>query len=152
MDRSLLSGLTLLALLTAPLVAAAGEGSPTPPAETGVAPAAYANGTAGGNTGHPHWDRFWLDFYRNNTWPEPFLTADRAAARTPFCIQTDNGWKMQNTIGSFLFDVETQRVNQAGELLVKWIVSCSSPGRVCAERRLCRSHQCPRPIGPSRGG
>jgi len=45
------------------------------------------------------------------------------AARAPFCIQTDNGWKMQNTIGSYLFDSETQRVNQAGELLVKWIVN-----------------------------
>jgi hypothetical protein len=73
------------------------------------------------------WENFWhrvhVDFCRNNSWPEPFQTADRAAAREPWCIQTDNGWKMQNTVGTFLFDRETQRLNQAGELLVKWIVT-----------------------------
>lgn len=73
------------------------------------------------------WNQFWhrckLDFHRNNSWPEPFLSADRQAARTPFGLMTDNGWKMHNTIGSFLFDPQTQRVNQAGELLVKWIVT-----------------------------
>jgi len=124
MDRSLLAGLTSLALLVASLSAHAEGGPPVYPTDQGVAPAGYADGSAGGSTGgHPHWERFWLDFYRNNTWPEPFLSADRMAARTPFCIQTDNGWKMQNTVGSYLFDVETQRVNQAGELLVKWIVN-----------------------------
>ena len=73
------------------------------------------------------WENFWhrvhVDFCRTNSWPEPFQTADRAAAREPWCIQTDNGWKMQNTVGTFLFDRETQRLNQAGELLVKWIVT-----------------------------
>ena len=73
------------------------------------------------------WENFWhrvhVDFCRMNSYPEPFQTADRAAAREPWCIQTDNGWKMQNTVGTFLFDRETQRLNQAGELLVKWIVT-----------------------------
>ena len=31
------------------------------------------------------WDRFWhgvhVDWHRNNAWPEPFLSADRAAQR-----------------------------------------------------------------------
>src|SRR6185295_127500 len=106
-----------------PLAVHAEGGSPISPTDSGVAPAGYADGGAGYAGDHPHWHRFWLDFHRNNAWPEPFLSADRVAARTPFCIQTDNGWKMQNTIGSYLFDPETQRVNQAGELLVKWIVS-----------------------------
>jgi len=30
---------------------------------------------------------------------------------------------LQNTVGTFLFDRETQRVNEAGELLVKWIIT-----------------------------
>jgi hypothetical protein len=72
------------------------------------------------------WDKFWhrtkVDWHRNNAWPEPFISADRAAAREPFCIQTDNGWKMQNTVGSFLFD-DNHQLNRAGELLVKWIVT-----------------------------
>jgi hypothetical protein len=69
------------------------------------------------------WHRVHVDFHRNNAWPEPFRTADRANARTPWCIMTDNGWKMQNTIGTILFDAETNRLNQAGDLLVKWIVT-----------------------------
>jgi uncharacterized membrane protein YgcG len=77
--------------------------------------------------GNGNWQTFWerthVDFYRNNTWPEPFLSADRAAAREPWCIMADNGWKMQNTIGTFLYDRETNKVNQAGELLVRWIVT-----------------------------
>jgi hypothetical protein len=127
MDRSLLAGLASLALLAAPLAAHAQGGTPygaNCPTDGGVSPAGYADGGASGQAAaHTHWHRFWVDFYRNNTWPEPFLSADRAAQRTPFCIMTDNGWKMQNTIGSYLFDPETQRVNQAGELLVKWIIN-----------------------------
>lgn len=81
------------------------------------------------------WNQFWhrckVDFHRNNSWPEPFLSADRQAARTPFYLMADNGWKMHNTISSFLFDPETQRVNQAGELLIRWIVTqAPSPRRV----------------------
>src|SRR6185369_12901432 len=120
MDRALLTGLATLALLTAPLLAHAEGGSPADPTNAPSGPTGYDVSHDALN----QWNhRFWQDFYRNNTWPEPFLSADRIAARTPFCIQTDNGWKMQNTIGSYLFDPETQRVNQAGDLLVKWIVS-----------------------------
>ncbi len=126
MDRSLLAGLASLALLAAPLSAHAQGGTPycaNCQTDGGVSPAGYADGGAGASaSSHPHWHRFWQDFYRNNSWPEPFLTADRVAARTPFCIMTDNGWKMQNTVGTYLFDAETQRVNQAGELHIKWII------------------------------
>ncbi len=69
------------------------------------------------------WQRVHLDFHRNNAWPEPFQSADRAATREYFCIQVNNGWKMQNTIGTFLFNAETQELNRAGELQVKWIVT-----------------------------
>ncbi|MEX2176012.1 MAG: hypothetical protein WD872_16740 [Pirellulaceae bacterium] len=72
------------------------------------------------------WDHFWhrveVDWHRNNAWPEPFQSADRAAVREPFCIQADNGWKMQNTVGTYLFD-DNHELNRAGELLVKWIVT-----------------------------
>ena len=48
------------------------------------------------------WESFWtrvhVDFHRNNAWTEPFRSADRASVREPFCTQTDNGWKMQNTV------------------------------------------------------
>jgi len=86
---------------------------------------ALASGSAyAGNGGwHAFWHGVHTDFYRNNSWPEPFLSADRNLTREPFCIQVDNGWKAQNTIGSMLFNPETQQLNQAGDLMVKWIVT-----------------------------
>ncbi len=72
---------------------------------------------------HEFWHRTHVDFHRNNAWPEPFQTADRNLVREPFCIQVDNGWKVQNTIGSILFNPETQQLNTAGDLLVRWIVT-----------------------------
>jgi hypothetical protein len=74
-----------------------------------------------------HWHDFWhrvkVDFHRNNAFPEPFQTADRGAQREPFCIMVNNGWKMQNTIGTFLFNPETNELNRAGEMKVKWVVT-----------------------------
>jgi hypothetical protein len=75
-----------------------------------------------GDKFHDFWYRAKVDWHRNNAWPEPFQTADRAAERAPFCIMVDNGWKMQNTVGTFLFDNDTQQLNTAGQHLVKWIV------------------------------
>jgi len=71
---------------------------------------------------HDWWYRAKVDWHRNNAWPEPFATADRAAERAPFCLMVDNGWKMQNTVGTFLFDGNSQQLNTAGEHLVRWIV------------------------------
>jgi hypothetical protein len=71
---------------------------------------------------HDGWYKFKVDWHRNNAWPEPFSSADRAAQRAPFCLMVDNGWKMQNTVGTFLFDPNSQQLNTAGEHLVKWIV------------------------------
>ncbi|WP_425614448.1 hypothetical protein NA78x_004316 [Anatilimnocola sp. NA78] len=80
---------------------------------------------AGASAGEPptFWQRVKIDFHRNNAWPEPFQSADRAVTREPFCIQVNNGWKMQNTIGTYLFNAETQELNRAGELKVKWVVT-----------------------------
>jgi hypothetical protein len=71
---------------------------------------------------HNFWNRVHTDFHRNNAWPEPFLSADRAVIREVWHMQADNGWKMQNTVGVYLFD-EHQKLNRAGELMVRWIVT-----------------------------
>ncbi|HEX5103587.1 MAG TPA: hypothetical protein VFV87_07250, partial [Pirellulaceae bacterium] len=42
---------------------------------------------------HSWWYRSKVDWHRNNAWPEPFASADRAAVREPFCLMIDNGWK-----------------------------------------------------------
>lgn len=67
--------------------------------------------------------RFWLDATRNNVWPEPFRTADRQLVRSHFEIMANNGWRLQNTIGDSLFDPDTDILNRAGELKVKWILT-----------------------------
>ena len=120
MARSLLAAFVWAGFISSSLVA--GDGVP------GSCPDCVANGGAqsGGqiNGGfNQFWHRCCVDFHRNLAWPEPFLTVDKAAVRQPFCIQVDNGWKSQNTVGSFLFDRDTQRVNEAGDLLVKWILT-----------------------------
>ena len=83
----------------------------------------FVPAASAGDQWHDFWHRVKVDFHRNNAWPEPFQTADRGAAREPFCIMVNNGWKMQNTIGTFLFNLETQELNTAGEAKVKWVVT-----------------------------
>ena len=117
MARSLLAGLTLVGVALAASAALADGGGATCNECNG---GGYGGAKGGFNE---FWHRCGVDWHRNNSWPEPFLTADKIAVRTPYCIQTDNGWKMQNTLGTYLFDYETQRVNVAGDLLVKWIVT-----------------------------
>lgn len=86
-----------------------------------------ALGMGFGGSAQAGWNEFWArvkqDWQRNNAWPEPFQSADRAAAREPFTIMVNNGWKAQNTVGTFLFDDETHELNHAGELKVKWIIT-----------------------------
>jgi hypothetical protein len=88
---------------------------------------ALTTGTADAGGWKDNWNTFWhdvhVDFHRVNAYPEPFNTIDRARVREPFCIQADNGWRLQNTVGTYLYDVNTQQLNPAGQLLVKWIVT-----------------------------
>lgn len=69
------------------------------------------------------WHRFHVDWHRNNCWPEPFSTADRALYYQPFAIMVDNGWRLHNTITEELFNSESQELTVAGTHLVHWIVT-----------------------------
>ena len=126
MARTLLARLAFVGMALTSAVALAGDGAAVYNGPACMGGGGIGTGGLNGN-GQGGWHQFWnrvqTDFYRNNSWPEPFLTADKMAVRTPYCIQTDNGWKMQNTVGTFLFDNETQQLNQAGDLLVKWIIT-----------------------------
>lgn len=81
------------------------------------------------SSAHADWHEFWhrvgVDFHRNNAWPEPFQSADRQVAREYFRIQTNNGWRMQNTVGKWFYDEETNQLNAAGEAKVRNIVTQS---------------------------
>jgi hypothetical protein len=72
---------------------------------------------------HEFWHRVGVDFHRNNAWPEPFLSADREVTREYFRIQVNNGWRMQNTIGRWFFDDETNQLNEAGEIKLRQVAT-----------------------------
>ena len=78
---------------------------------------------------HADWHEFWhrvgVDFHRNNAWPEPFVSADRQVTREYFRIQVNNGWRLQNTVGKWFYDEETNALNQAGEIKLRQIVTQS---------------------------
>lgn len=78
---------------------------------------------------HEFWARVKTDYHRNNAWPEPFVTIDRNATREPFEIQKNNGWRLQNTIGTLLFEKNSNEVNQAGEQQIRWILTQAPPHR-----------------------
>jgi hypothetical protein len=69
---------------------------------------------------------FWqckkLDYERNKYWPEPFIHWDRQAARAPWAVMIDRGWELQNTVGDFHFDAETNQLTSAGEHKLQWII------------------------------
>ena len=79
---------------------------------------------------HSFWDRVHVDWHRNNAWPDPFVEVDRNSIRTTMGVQVDNGWRLQNTISTELFNPETQELTRAGELKVEWILT-----QMPAERR-----------------
>lgn len=73
--------------------------------------------------GEGFWDRVRVDFHRMNCWPEPFQQFDRDAARAPFIVMVNNGWRLQHTLTDHFFDAETQRLNRAGQLKVHWMLT-----------------------------
>lgn len=63
------------------------------------------------------------DYRRNVDWPQPFVVPDRIAARAPFGIMINNGWRTQNTLSDDHFDEESGVLNEAGELKVRDILT-----------------------------
>jgi hypothetical protein len=68
-------------------------------------------------------------YHRNVLWPWPYVCPDRIAEREPFDIMVRNGWRRQNLLGSHHFDPSTNRLTEAGQLQVRWIVTQAPPGR-----------------------
>jgi uncharacterized membrane protein YgcG len=64
-----------------------------------------------------------VDFQRNNAWPEPFQSADRAISREFWHIQVNNGWRLQNTVGALFYEDGSNELTRAGELKIKQIVT-----------------------------
>jgi hypothetical protein len=62
------------------------------------------------------------DVKRRQCWPEPFSSADRAAARMPFVTMVSNGWRRQNMLGDAHFDPSTGQLTEAGRIKLRWIL------------------------------
>jgi len=69
------------------------------------------------------WSSICRDFKRNNSWPDPFVTADRAATRLPFDLCTANGWRIQNTLSDHHFADAGGQLTPAGRLRVAAIIN-----------------------------
>lgn len=72
---------------------------------------------------HEFWDRFHLDFHRNNCWMEPFASVDRQATVVPFNAMVNNGWQSQTTLDQNYFHRETHVLNEAGTRKLHWIMT-----------------------------
>lgn len=75
---------------------------------------------------HTFWNRFHLDWHRNNCWPEPFHTADREAVCRAFSATVASGWRRQNTLGEVYFDTDTQSLNESGRRKL-WAILTTAP-------------------------
>jgi hypothetical protein len=77
-------------------------------------------------------------YYVNEMWPWPYVCPDRIAVREPFGIMVNNGWRRENLLGAHYFNPETNQLNAAGELRVKWIMTQEPPQRrnIFVEREL----------------
>lgn len=84
-------------------------------------------GVAQADGWHDFWRRMKVDFHRNDKWPYTFIYADRAAAQAPFMVMTQNGWRSQNTLGNYYFEVGSAELNEAGRLKVDLILTQAPP-------------------------
>lgn len=78
---------------------------------------------------HNFWDRYCIEYKRNQYWPEPFIWADRKAAIAPFGQMVANGWRRQNLISDYHFNDTDTQLNVAGESKVRYILTQMMPSR-----------------------
>jgi hypothetical protein len=78
---------------------------------------------------HNFWDRYCIEYKRNQYWPEPFIWADRKAAIAPFGQMVANGWRRQNLISDYHFNDADTQLNVAGEAKVRYILTQMMPSR-----------------------
>ncbi|HEY5313751.1 MAG TPA: hypothetical protein VIK18_14585 [Pirellulales bacterium] len=74
-----------------------------------------------------HWHNFCAVTERNNSWPEPFVPADRAAARAPFVGCVVAGWRVQNTLSDYHFEDGSGALKESGMIKVARIVTEAPP-------------------------
>lgn len=70
-----------------------------------------------------------VDRWRNTMWPLPFRAEDTVAVTNVFDVQRNNGWRLYNTLGTPMFDSETNRLTDAGKAHIRWIMTYAPANR-----------------------
>lgn len=70
-------------------------------------------------------------YHTAHYWPDPYRWQDRSSVRTHFAAQAAAGWLTNTTLYDQHFDTETQELNDAGRVHLKWILLYAPPQRRC---------------------
>ncbi len=62
-------------------------------------------------------------------WPDPMRWHDRNSVRTLLSAQQNNGWIVATTLYEQHFDADTQEMNEAGRVYLRWILLHAPPDR-----------------------
>jgi len=80
------------------------------------------------------WNDFWgsvkQDWHRNTAWPQPWQAHEREAVRSPFRTMVNKGHQVENTLGEPYFDSNSQALNRAGEIRLRYLLSLPVQRRV----------------------
>lgn len=120
-----------VSLVTAQSVSAQTQDIPAPEAECNSCSSSSLSSF--GSSVQSDWDafkrRFKLDTDRNEAWPHPFLTADRAAYRAMWAPCYDRGWEIEHTLSGACFDDETGKLNRLGAAKIAQLVHTAPSNR-----------------------
>lgn len=61
-------------------------------------------------------------YHAAHYWPYPYSLDDRAYVRNVSAMQTDNGWITATTLYDYHFEDDTQELNHAGRMQLRWIL------------------------------
>ena len=76
-----------------------------------------------------HWQAGQTDRLRNTLWPMPFRSEDSIAVTNIFDVQRNNGWRLYNTLGTPMYNPETNQLTDAGRAHLKWILTYAPQNR-----------------------
>ena len=85
-----------------------------------------AAGEGGYHTGDP-WHNYWVDWHRNNCWPEPFLGPDRNSIYAQFQADINKGWEQQCILGDPHFEANSAKLSPSGLIKLRWILTQNPP-------------------------
>jgi hypothetical protein len=66
-------------------------------------------------------------FHAAHYWPYPYNCWDRAWVKNVLAVQTANGWAQATTLCCHHFDAETNCLNDAGRIHLRWILHQAPP-------------------------